>query len=177
MASPLWAPRGAGAHSHFHLSNLPHLRHVTDLIKRPLINQTSHSEKGQKHMRRLKTKKAFAATTFILMVLGALLIYGQMRVHSVKAKSAHSQPNIPTAIHAAASSSATLAAAQSLFIRPTTPIYALNSNNVIFVLWPTANSFTRLVRVTQVNGNLIGIDFRPADGNNNALYALTDTGT
>jgi hypothetical protein len=53
----------------------------------------------------------------------------------------------------------------------------LNSNNVIFVLWPNATSFTRLVRVTQVNGNLIGIDFRPADGNNNALYALTDSGT
>jgi len=115
--------------------------------------------------------------TFILPVLGALLIYGPMRGHSVKAKSAHSQPSIPTAISAAASSSTTLAAAQSLFIRPSTPIYALNSNNVIFVLWPTANSFTRLVRVTQVNGNLIGIDFRPADGNNNALYALTDTGT
>jgi len=111
--------------------------------------------------------------TFILLALGVSLAYGLMSGHSVKAKSAHSQPNIP----AAASSSTTLAATQSLFIRPTTPIYALNSNNVIFVLWPGANSFTRLVRVTQVNGNLIGIDFRPADGNNNALYALTDTGT
>ena len=34
-----------------------------------------------------------------------------------------------------------------------------------------------MVRVTQTNGNLIGIDFRPADGKNTALYALTDTGT
>jgi len=129
-------------------------------------------------MRRPNTKKAFAATTVILLALGASLTYGLMRGHSVNAKSAHSQPNMPAAIPAAASSSTTLAAAQTtgVFI-PSTPIYALNSNNVIFVLWPGATSFTRLVRVTQVNGNLIGIDFRPADGNNNALYALTDNGT
>ena len=116
--------------------------------------------------------------TFILLALGVSLAYGLMSGHSVKAKSAHSQLNISAAIPAAASSSTTLAAAQGgLFIRPTTPIYALNTNNVISVLWPGANSFTRLVRVTQVNGNLIGIDFRPADGKNTALYALTDTGT
>jgi hypothetical protein len=128
-------------------------------------------------MRRPNTKKAFAALTFILLALGVSLAYGLMSGHSVKAKSARSQLNIPAVIPAAASSSTTLTAAQSLFIRPTTPIYALNTNNVISVLWPGANSFTRLVRVTQVNGNLIGIDFRPADGKNTALYALTDTGT
>jgi hypothetical protein len=35
-----------------------------------------------------------------------------------------------------------------------------------------------LVRVAdaQVDGNLIGIDFRPADGNNNNIYAVTDRG-
>jgi len=57
---------------------------------------------------------------------------------------------------------------------PRTPIYALNADNTIFVLQPGATSFTRLVRVTQANGNLTGLDFRPADG---ALYALTDTGS
>ena len=125
-------------------------------------------------MRRPNTKKAFAAMTVILLALGASLAYGLMSGHPVNAKSAHSQPNMPAAV----SSSMTLAAAQTAgIIMPTTPIYALNSNNVIFVLWPGATSFTRLVRVTQVNGNLIGIDFRPADGKNTALYALTDTGT
>jgi Domain of unknown function (DUF4394) len=129
-------------------------------------------------MKKPNMKKAFAAMTFISLALGASLAFGLMIGHSVKAKSAHNQPNISAAIPAAASSSTTLAAAQGgLFIRPTTPIYALNTNNVISVLWPGANSFTRLVRVTQVNGNLIGIDFRPADGKNTALYALTDTGT
>jgi Domain of unknown function (DUF4394) len=125
-------------------------------------------------MKKPNMRKAFAAMIVISLALGVSLAYGLMGGHSVKAKSAHSQPIIP----AAASSSTTLAAAQGgLFIRPTTPIYALNTNNVISVLWPGANSFTRLVRVTQVNGNLIGIDFRPADGKNTALYALTDTGT
>ena len=125
-------------------------------------------------MKKPNMRKAFAAMIVISLALGVSLAYGLMGGHSVKAKSAHSQPNMP----AAASSSMTLAAAQTTgVIIPQTPIYALNSNNVIFVLWPGATNFTRLTRVTQANGNLIGIDFRPADGKNTALYALTDTGT
>ena len=126
-------------------------------------------------MKRPNTKKAFTTITVITLVLGASLTYGPTRGHSANAKSAHSQPNIPAAMPAAASSSTTLAAAQT--VMPQTPVYALNSNNTIFVLWPGATSFTRLVRVTQANGNLIGIDFRPAEGKNTVLYALTDTGT
>jgi hypothetical protein len=57
---------------------------------------------------------------------------------------------------------------------PKTSIYALNADNVIFVLPPGATSFTRLGRVRTTNGNLIGIDFRVADG---LLYAVTDTGS
>jgi Domain of unknown function (DUF4394) len=128
-------------------------------------------------MKRLNTKKTFTTITVITLALGATLTYGLTRGHSVNAESAHSQPNIAAAIPAAASSSTTLAAAQGGVIMSQTPIYALNSNNTILVLWPGATSFTRLVRVTQANGNLIGIDFRPADGKNTALYALTDTGT
>jgi hypothetical protein len=143
-------------------------------MKCPFTNRFSHSEKGQKFMKKPNMRKSFAAMIVISLALGASLAYGLMSGHSVKAKSAHNQPNMP----AAASSSMTLAAAQTTgVIIPRTPIYALNSNNVIFVLWPGATSFTRLVRVTQANGNLIGIDFRPADGKNTALYALTDTGT
>src|SRR5262249_50965557 len=37
-------------------------------------------------------------------------------------------------------------------------------------------AFTRLVRPFPLNGNLIGLDFRPADGNSNSVYGLTDTG-
>jgi hypothetical protein len=59
-------------------------------------------------------------------------------------------------------------------LMPSFPLYALNTNNVILVLQPGATNFTRLVKVTAANGNLIGIDFRPAD---RRLYALTDTGT
>jgi hypothetical protein len=129
-------------------------------------------------MRRPNTKKAFAAMTVILLVMGVSLTYGLISGRSASAKSAHNQPNMPATIPAAASSATALAAAQTTGIMmPSTPIYALNSNNVIFVLWPGATSFTRLVRVTQANGNLIGIDFRPGDGKNTALYALTDTGT
>ena len=129
-------------------------------------------------MKRPNTKKAFTTITVITLVLGASLIYGPTRGHSANAKSAHSQPNLPVAIPAAASSSTTLAAAQTGGITmPQTPIYALNSNNTILVLPPGATSFTRLVRVTQANGNLIGIDFPPGDGKNTALYAVTDTGT
>jgi hypothetical protein len=129
-------------------------------------------------MKRRNTKKAFATITVISLVLGASLTYGLAGGRSASAKSAHGQPNIAAAMPVAASSSASLAAAQnSGVMMPQTPVYALNSNNVIFVLWPGATSFTRLVRVTQANGNLIGIDFRPADGKNTALYALTDTGT
>jgi hypothetical protein len=57
---------------------------------------------------------------------------------------------------------------------PSVPIYALNTNNVILILRPGDTNFSRLVKVNNANGNLIGIDFRPAD---RRLYALTDTGT
>src|SRR5262245_37123788 len=125
-------------------------------------------------MKRPDTRKALAAVTVITLALGASLAYGLMGGNSVKAKGPHNQSNITAAMPAAATSSTTLAAAQTTGVTmPKTPIYALNSNNVILVLWPGATSFTRLVRVTQANGNLIGIDFRPADGKNTALYALT----
>ena len=52
----------------------------------------------------------------------------------------------------------------------------LNDDNTLFVLTPGALSFTRLVRVSRVSGNLIGIDFRPADASATTLYGLTDTG-
>jgi hypothetical protein len=61
---------------------------------------------------------------------------------------------------------------------PRANIYALTSDNAIYLLKPGAQQYTRLGRVnTPDGGNLIGIDFRPADNTPNKLYGLTDLGT
>src|SRR5262245_24781966 len=58
---------------------------------------------------------------------------------------------------------------------PSRNIYALTSDNAIYVLTPGASQYTRLGRVNNTNGgNLIGMDFRPSD---KKLYGLTDTGS
>jgi len=72
-----------------------------------------------------------------------------------------------------------IAAAQTTgMVMPRTPIYALDTDNTIFVLVPGTTTFVRLFRVADapVDGNLIGADFRVSDGNNNQIYAVTDTG-
>jgi hypothetical protein len=61
---------------------------------------------------------------------------------------------------------------------PRANVYALTSDNAIYVLRPGAGQYTRLGRVnTPDGGNLIGIDFRPADNTPTKLYGLTDLGT
>ena len=50
-------------------------------------------------------------------------------------------------------------------------IFALTSDNSLYVLRPGATQYSRLGRIEA--GNAIGIDFRPAD---NTLYALSDIG-
>jgi len=125
-------------------------------------------------MKRPKMKKAFAILTFISLALAASLTYGLMNGHPASAKSAYTPSNISAA--PAAISSATTAAAQVQM--PRTPILALDTDNTLFILVPGTTNFVRLVRVPdgQVVGNLIGLDFRPASGNNNVVYAVTDTG-
>jgi len=125
-------------------------------------------------MKRPNMKKAFAILTFISLALAASLAYGLMSGRPASAKSAYSPSNISAA--PAATSSATAAAAQVMM--PRTAIYALDTDNTLFVLWPGTTSFVRLARVPdgQVVGNLIGVDFRVSDGNNNRLYAETDRG-
>jgi Domain of unknown function (DUF4394) len=125
-------------------------------------------------MKRPNMKKAFAILTFISLALAASLTYGLMNGRPASAKSANSPSNISAA--PVAISSATTAAAQVQM--PRTAIYALDTDNTLFVLWPGTTSFVRLVRIPdgQAVGNFIGIDFRPADGNNNRLYAQTDRG-
>jgi hypothetical protein len=57
---------------------------------------------------------------------------------------------------------------------PNSRVYALTSDNALYILKPGATSYVRGGRVdVSDGGNLIGIDFRPADG---LLYGLTDRG-
>jgi len=58
---------------------------------------------------------------------------------------------------------------------PNRSIFALTSDNSIYMLAPTATQYARLGRIDGVNGgNVIGIDFRAADNAPRVLYALTD---
>ncbi len=115
-------------------------------------------------------KKTFAALTIAALALVAFLILGHLGGYSANAESS-------TGLSSTFNSSTASVAAQSTGITlPKTNIYVLNGDNTIFVLTPGSLSFTRLVRVTQVSGNLIGIDFRPAETSGTLLYGLTDTG-
>jgi hypothetical protein len=68
--------------------------------------------------------------------------------------------------------------AAGVTLPPGVPVYALTSDNAIHVLRPGQGQYTRLGRVnTPDGGNLIGIDFRPADNTPTKLYGLTDLGT
>jgi hypothetical protein len=128
-------------------------------------------------MKRPNVKKAFATLTVISLALAASLTYSLMSGHSTNAKSANSPSNI-SAAPAAISSAAAVAAQTTGIVMPRTPVYAVDTDNTLFVLWPGATSFVRLVRVAdaQVNGNLLGVEFRVGDGNNNSIYGVTDTG-
>jgi Domain of unknown function (DUF4394) len=106
-------------------------------------------------------KKSLATLTFTALALSATLIPGLMSRHSASAKVAQDITTTTTDLATG-------------IVMPNVPIYALNTNNVILVLRPGDTNFSRLVRITTANGNLIGIDFRPAD---RRLYALTDRGT
>jgi len=56
-------------------------------------------------------------------------------------------------------------------------IYALTSDNAIYVLRPGTKQYMRMGRINPADrGNVIGIDFRPADRSQTDFYALTDRG-
>jgi len=127
-------------------------------------------------MKRPNMKKAFAILTFITLALAASLTYGLMNGRPASAKSASSPSNISAA--PAAISLAAAAAQTTGVVVPQTPIYAMDTDNNVFVLWQGATSFVRLFHVADanINGNIIGGDFRVGDGNNNSIYVVTDTG-
>ena len=128
-------------------------------------------------MRKPNMKKSFATLAFTALALAATLITGLINKYSASAKGGltPSHASISTSPAANASSTAASFAAQTTgVVLPPTNIYALNTDNTLFVRAAGAISFTRLVHVTNIDGNLIGIDFRVADG---LLYGLTDTGS
>jgi hypothetical protein len=116
-------------------------------------------------------KKTLSALTFTALVLSAIAIPGLMNRYSASAESKLNSSQTPAAN----------AAAQDLFaelntgmVMPKKTAYALNANNVLFILRPGDTGFTRLTPIKRTDGNVIGIDVRPSD---NQLYALTDRGT
>ena len=128
-------------------------------------------------MRKPNMKKSLATLAFTALALAATFIPDLMNKYSASAKSRlnPSHASISTSPAANASSTAAAFAAQTTgVVLPPTNIYALNADNTLFIRAAGATSFTRLVHVTKLDGNLIGIDFRVADG---LLYGLTDTGS
>jgi Domain of unknown function (DUF4394) len=129
-----------------------------------------------KNMKKPNAKKLFAVLTFSSLALTALLTLTLISSPSASAESKLSLSNTSDSL-AASSSAMTVAAQTTGIVMPRTPIYALDTDNTLFVLVPGTTTFVRLVRVADapVDGNLIGIDVRPSAGNG-VLYALTDTG-
>src|SRR5262245_52495066 len=96
-------------------------------------------------------KKPFFTLTFIILALAALFTLGIAGWRSANAKSGAKNGSQDTAL-----SAESLKQSSGINL-PKTIIYALGSDNTIFVLTPGSTSFSRLGRVTTTNGNLIGI--------------------
>jgi hypothetical protein len=107
-------------------------------------------------------KKTLATLTFAALALSAMAIPSLMSRYSTSAEAAQTTV------------SADLTATGGVTL-PAKNIYALNNNNVLFVMKAGTTSFTRVARLQETggNGNFIDIDFRPLD---KKLYALTDEG-
>ncbi len=100
-------------------------------------------------MRSTRTSAAWAAVAMTTSLLGVTIV------------SAQTQP------------AATSGVARGVTL-PNSRLYALTSDNALYILKPGASQYVRGGRVdVSDGGNLIGIDFRPADGQ---LYGLTDRG-
>jgi Domain of unknown function (DUF4394) len=102
-----------------------------------------------------KSNKRFIGMTFLALALAAISAFVMIGRHSVSA---------------AAASSAT---AQGGTMPPVF-IFALTTDNTLYLLTPGSTVYQSLGRVVGIGGNdLIGLDFRPAD---KRLYGLTDGG-
>jgi len=115
----------------------------------------------------------FKTTTTSAVIYGAV----SAALFMGAAVAADQQPSLAAAMTEATNSTAVTVQGRGVatgLTLPNRPIYALTSDNAIYVLLPRLGQYVRLGRVETDGGNLIGIDFRPADGK---LYGLTDLGT
>jgi hypothetical protein len=103
-----------------------------------------------------KSKKSFIGITLIALALAAISGIILMSRNSVSA----------------AATSRTGYFAQTGLSLPPTRIYFLTTDNMLYVLVPGTKIYVSLGKVSNLQGNLVGIDFRPANGK---LYGLTDT--
>lgn len=121
-------------------------------------------------------KKSFSALTLLVLVLAASPVFDFIGRNSAGANSKLNSSSLSTS--SAGIPYGQIGNGQSGGISlPRTNIYALTTDNTIYVLTPGSNRFLPIVRVTNINGNLIGLDFRPADGSATSVYGLTDTGS
>src|SRR5262252_4233775 len=105
-----------------------------------------------------KSKKKFIGMTFLAMALAAISAFVLTGRHSVSA--------------ATQSSAVTTAQAAAM---PPVYVFALTTDNTLYVLTPGSTVYQSLGRITGIGGfDIIGIDFRPAD---KKLYALSDGGS
>jgi Domain of unknown function (DUF4394) len=115
-------------------------------------------------MRYKKKNRFFTILTIAAPVFAVSLTFSLMIKHSASAKS-NLNPS------SAAVSSAAGSGAQYVLL-PRTNIYSITNDNTLFVLTPGSTGFNRLNTIRNVDGTVIGIDFRVSDGQ---LYALSDT--
>ena len=115
-------------------------------------------------------KKSLATLAFIALALSIMVIPSLMGGYSASAENKlNSAP-----VASAAAQDLVTAELNTGMVMPTKTAYALNANNVLFILRPGETSFSRLTPIRGTDGNVTGIDFRPFD---KRLYALTDRGT
>src|SRR5262245_15481386 len=110
-------------------------------------------------------KKHSTLLTVTTLILVASMFTVLVNRYQVSARTNPSSSTTPV------SSAATSTTQQGINL-PKAKIYALTSDNMIYVLAPGSSSFAKVGRVPRTAGNLIGIDFRVS---NNGLYGLTDT--
>jgi Domain of unknown function (DUF4394) len=104
--------------------------------------------------------KKFFTLTITVLALSAIGAFGW-----IGARSAAASTSVPATT-----------ALQTNTTLPNLNIFSLTTDNVINVLIPGTNVYVGLGRIPGGNGNVIGIDFRPADPRRANLYALTDRG-
>jgi hypothetical protein len=104
-------------------------------------------------------------------------IAAALSIATLATPAAHAQQNAATMSSAQGSQTQNRGVAAGVDVPTQLRVYALSSDNALYVLKPSVGQYAWLGRVsTPDGGNLIGIDFRPADNSSKTLYGLTDLG-